>query len=375
MRVGVDAFVLGSHGGGIETYVRNVIGALGAIDPDGDYALLLNHPLPAHAIPRAERMRQVVAPARYGRWRVPFATSLALMRERIDVVHVQEAAPLLFPSKIVLTLHDIAYERYPHFFDPAVVKKLRVRVPTTIRRAAAIVTDSEYSKRDIMRRYGVPLDGITVAPLAADPIFRPLHDEARMAAIRERYVTGQRFIVCVGDLQPRKNLKTLIEAYVRLRRQDIVRHKLVLIGRRAWLFDDIFAAARASGYKDDLVFTGYVPDDDLVALYNAADLFVYPSIYEGFGLPPLEAMACGTPVITSDTSSLPEVVGDAGLMVAPLDVEALATAMARALRDADLLARLSAKGLRRASTYSWESTARIILGVYRDVMDQPDVWP
>jgi len=108
---------------------------------------------------------------------------------------------------------------------------------------------------------------------------------------------------------------------VRLRRQDTVRHKLVLIGRKAWLFDDIFAAARASGYEDDLVFTGYVPDDDLVALYNAADLFVYPSIYEGFGLPPLEAMACGTPVITSDTSSLPEVVGDAGLLVDPLDVE------------------------------------------------------
>jgi len=139
------------------------------------------------------------------------------------------------------------------------------------------------------------------------------------------------------------------------------------VGREGWLFDDTFAAARVSGYASELVFTGYVPDDDLVALYNAADLFVYPSLFEGFGIPPLEAMSCGTPVVTSNTSSLPEVVGDAGLMVDPLDIEALARAMAEALDNTDLRTRLAARGLERAALFSWENTARAIAGVYRTV--------
>jgi len=368
MRVGLDAFSVGTNGGGMETYMRNLIRSLATVDPDGDYTLLLKQRYPVHAIPGAERMKQVVVRSRYGPARIPFGASVALTRSRISVVHVQEAAPLLFPSKIVLTLHDISYERYPHFFNPDIVSKLRVRVPLTLRRAGAVVTDSEYSKREIVRRYRVLPDKVTVAPLAADPLFRPIMDAGRLAAVRERYNTGERFIVCVGDLQPRKNLRTLIDAYVRLRRADIMRHKLVLVGRRAWLFDDIVSVARNSEYEDQLIFTGYVPDDDLVALYNAADLFVYPSIYEGFGLPPLEAMACATPVVTSNTSSLPEVVGDAGLMVDPLDVEALATAMAHVLRDADLQAMLSRRGLRRATLFSWDRTAQTIHDVYRQVM-------
>jgi glycosyltransferase involved in cell wall biosynthesis len=144
----------------------------------------------------------------------------------------------------------------------------------------------------------------------------------------------------------------------------------VLVGRKGWLYHDTFAMARASGYADELVFTGYVPDEDLVALYNAADLFVYPSIFEGFGLPALEAMACGTPVITSNTSALPETVGDAALMVDPLDVEALAGIIAAVLRDADLRERLRAQGLERAAGFSWEATARIILNVYRQALQK-----
>jgi glycosyltransferase involved in cell wall biosynthesis len=228
-----------------------------------------------------------------------------------------------------------------------------------------VLTLSDFSKGEIVRRYCVSPDKVLVAPCAADPRFHPLKDKARLAEVRQHYGTGEHFILCVGDLQPRKNLKTLIAAYVKLRRADTIRQKLVLVGRKAWLYDDIFAAARMSGYQEALVFTGYVPDDDLVALYNAADLFVYPSIYEGFGLPPLEAMACGTPVVTSNTSALPEVVGDAAMTVGPLDVEALAGAIATVLASADLRARLSALGLQRAATFSWEATARLIASAYR----------
>jgi glycosyltransferase involved in cell wall biosynthesis len=206
---------------------------------------------------------------------------------------------------------------------------------------------------------------VVVAPCAADPLFAPLQDAARLAAARARYGTGERFILCVGNLQPRKNLQTLIAAYVRLRQADATRHRLVLVGKAAWLYDPIFAAARASGYGTELIFTGYVPQEDLVALYNAADLFVYPSLFEGFGLPPLEALACGTPVIATNTSALPEVVGEAGVLVDPQDVEGLAGAMARVLGDGVLRARLRVQGPPRAARFSWDATARTILDAYR----------
>jgi glycosyltransferase involved in cell wall biosynthesis len=204
-----------------------------------------------------------------------------------------------------------------------------------------------------------------VAPCAADPTFRKVDDPAQLAAVKERHGIYGSYILCVGNLQPRKNLKTLIAAYVALRKAGETHHKLVLVGRKAWLYDDIFGAARDSYFTDDLVFTGYLPQEDVVALYNAADLFVYPSIFEGFGLPPLEALACGTPVVTSSTSSFPEVVGEAALAVDPLDEAALAGAMARVLHDPALRTRLSERGLQRAAAFSWEATARIILEAYR----------
>jgi len=371
MKIGIDAHALGSHLGGNETYIRNVIRALGEVDPGGDYTLFLSpHSLGA-PIAGAERMRRVVVRPHNPLVRIPVTFSLALARERIDVVHVQYVAPPVCPARVVVSVHDIAYERYPQFFTPGEVARFRALVPLTIRKAAAVLTLSEYSKRDIVRRYNVPPDKITVTYLAADPMFQPIHDEGRLADARARYGTGERFILSVGNLQPRKNLRTLIDAYVRLRRAGATRHKLVLVGKRAWLSDDIFAAARASGYADELVFTGYVPDEDLVALYNAADLFVYPSIFEGFGLPPLEAMACGTPVVCSNTSSFPEVVSDAALTVDPLDVDGLAEAMSQALHDATLRERLSAQGPRRAALFFWEHTARITLDTYRSAAE-PD---
>ncbi len=364
VKVGINAHALGSQRGGDETYIRNVIRALASIDPTGDYTLFLTPPRVNEPIPGTERMRQVVVGPRNALARLPITFPLALARGKIDVVHVQYVAPPVCPARVVVSVHDIAYERYPHFFTPAMVTQFRALVPLTIRRSATVLTLSEFSKRDIVHRYCVPPEKIVVTPLAPDPVFQPIDDVARLMWVREQYGTGPSFILCVGNLQPRKNLKTLIDAYVRLRRTGIVGHKLVLVGRKAWLNDDIFVAARDSGYADELVFTGYVPDEDLVALYNAAAVFVYPSIFEGFGLPPLEAMACGTPTITSNTSALPEVVGDAALTVDPLDVEALARSIALILNDASLRKRLSVQGLQRAATFSWEATARLVLHAY-----------
>jgi glycosyltransferase involved in cell wall biosynthesis len=294
---------------------------------------------------------------------------VSLVREGIEVVHEQFAAPLLCPSRIVVTLYDIAYERYPAFLPKKDVAKLRWAVPLTIRRAASILAISEFTKQEIVRRYRVSPDRIVVAPCACTPLFRPLRDEARLAAIRARYDTGDHFVLFVGDpLQRRKNVTTLVDAYVRLRQADAIRHRLVLSGHKDVLHHEIFATVRNTGYAEELRFVGRVEEDDLVALYNAADVFVYPSLYEGFGLPPLEAMACGTPVVTSTAASLPEVVGDAAMMVDPLDVEALATAIATIVRDPSLQSCLSAQGVQRAATFTWDATARIVAGVYRTAM-------
>jgi len=378
LRVGIDAHALGSRLGGNETYIRNVIRALAAVDPGGDYTLFLS-PHGAHAFPASdviagtEGMRRVVVRPHNPLVRISLTFPLALAREKIDVVHVQYVAPPVCPARVVVSVHDIAYERYPQFFTPSEVARMRALVPLTVRRAAAVLTLSDYSKRDIVRRYGVPPEKVTVTHLAADPMFRPIHDADRLAAVRERYGTGEEFILSVGNLQPRKNIKTLIEAYVKLRRAGATRHKLVLVGKRAWLHDDIFAAARDSGYAGELVFTDYVPDADLVALYNAAAVFVYPSIFEGFGLPPLEAMACGTPVVCSNTSSFPEVVGDAALTVDPLDPDAVAGAIASLLNVPDLHAEVGGGGGGGPPppTSAWEATARTIVSKYRGVDDRP----
>src|SRR5437763_11892080 len=268
-RVGIDAHALGSGLGGNETYIRNVIRALATVDPDSDYTLFLSPPLPEGPIEGAERMCRVLVRPHAPLVRIPVSFPLALAREGIDVVHVQYVAPPLCPARIVVSVHDLAYEHYPQFFSRAEVARFRALVPWTIRRPAAVLTLSEFSKRDIVQHYCVPPEKVVVAPCAADPMFRPLHDGARLADVRARYGTGERFILCVGNLQPRKNLGTLIDAYVRLRRADAPRHKLVLVGRKAWLYDDTFAAARNSGYADQLVFTDYVSNADLVALYNA----------------------------------------------------------------------------------------------------------
>jgi glycosyltransferase involved in cell wall biosynthesis len=365
MRIGIDARALSEPGGGEETYIRNVVRALAAVDTDNEYTLFLNPAAPPAPIAGTERMRRVEVWPRSRSVRLLATFSLALRREGIDVVQVQNTVPVLCPAPPVLNVHDISYERYPQFYLPAEVTRLRALMPLMVRRAASVLTLSEFCRADIVRRYRVAPQKVVVAPCAADPLFAPLPDAARLAAVRARYATGARFILCVGNLQPRKNLQTLIAAYVRLRQADATRHRLVLVGKAAWLYDPIFAAARASGYGAELIFTGYVPQEDLVALYNAADLFVYPSLFEGFGLPPLEALACGTPVIAANTAALPEVVGEAGVLVDPREVDGLAAAMARVLGDEALRQRLRVQGPERAARFSWDATARTIVDAYR----------
>jgi glycosyltransferase involved in cell wall biosynthesis len=239
-------------------------------------------------------------------------------------------------------------------------------VPFSLRHAARVIAISEHSRQEIMRRYRLPANRVAVTYLAAAEQFRPVTDRAALARVRARYGLAECYVLALGNLQPRKNLVRLVDAYVQLRGQghcaDV---QLVLGGQAQWRESELYVRVRQSGFTSSICFPGYVDDADLPALYSGALAFVYPSLYEGFGLPPLEAMACGTPVICSNAASLPEVVGDAALTCDPRDTESLAAALAQMIAQAALREELRARGLRRAAQFSWRRCAEETLAVYR----------
>jgi len=232
--------------------------------------------------------------------------------------------------------------------------------------ADQIIAISNSTKQDLIRYFQVPEEKITVTHLAADECFQPLPFD-KVQVFREKYGLDFPFILYVGTLEPRKNLPTLIKAFYYLKKKNI-HHKLVIAGGKGWKYDPIFQTISDLNLIKDIHFTGYVPKEDLPLLYNAADAFVYPSLYEGFGLPPLEAMACGCPVITSNTSSLPEVVGDAGIMINPCDYDKLAEAIDNIISDTDLKIQFSKMGQVRAAQFSWNKCAEETLKIYNDLI-------
>ncbi|MDH4066569.1 MAG: glycosyltransferase family 4 protein, partial [Acidobacteriota bacterium] len=233
-----------------------------------------------------------------------------------------------------------------------------------IRGADAIVTVSHSARRDLLRLHPVDPERVTVVHEAASPAFRPVTDPARLDTVRRRHGLPARFVLYVGTIEPRKNLPRLLEAFARARRGGLP-HRLVCVGPYGWASRDLAGHVVQLGLVDQVLFTGYVPFEDLPAIYSLADLFVFPSLYEGFGLPVVEAMACGTPVVTSASSSLAEIAGDAAMTVDPTSIDALAEAIGRLGRDADLRRALSALGLARAESFSWAQAAREMLAVYR----------
>ncbi|MGC9399277.1 MAG: glycosyltransferase family 4 protein [Anaerolineae bacterium] len=274
--------------------------------------------------------------------------------------------PPLRDVPTVLTVHDLIFRHLPKHHKPLNRWYLNMTMPLYCRRADHIIAVSEATRRDLMDAYDVPLEKITVVPEAAAPRFRPQSQEAVLRA-RLKYDLPQAFVLYVGTIEPRKNLIRLLEAWAPL----YAGHEappLVIVGKHGWLSDDFYAALAKNPSREAVHFTGYVEDEDLPAVYAAATVFTFPSLYEGFGLPPLEAMACGVPVLCSNTSSLPEVVGDAALTIDPSDTEALRSALRRLLRDADLRADLRARGLARAAAFSWARAARETLAVYRSLL-------
>lgn len=272
-------------------------------------------------------------------------------------------------ARTVYTLHDLIFLRYPEHHKSYNRWYLTLTMPHYLKAADAIITPSECSKQDALEFYDLPEQKIKVIYEAAAPHFKPTPDPTALQRVQQKYNVPDKFILHVATIEPRKNLNRLLDAFKAIL-IDQPQLKLVFIGKKGWLYDSFFEHIKELGLEDCVVFPGYVDEADLPVFYQLAEVFVFPSLYEGFGLPPLEAMSCGVPVVCSNSSSLPEVVGDAGLLVDPTDTAALAEAVRSVLDDADLRADLQQRSLRQAAKFSWEKAVEEHKAVYASLLER-----
>lgn len=361
MNIGIDASrAARRERTGTENYSLHLIRALLELGSPHRFRLYFNQrPVP-----------NLFPPSPQADWRIiPFArlwTHLRLASEMLfrapDVLFVPaHVLPLIHPRSVV-TVHDLGYRYFPEAHTRSARLYLEWGTRYSARASRLVIADSRATRDDLARMYGVPEDRIRVAYPGIRPGLAPVDDRAAIDRVLDRYGISRPYLLYVGTLQPRKNLLRLMDAFATLPGQ----HALVLAGKKGWLYSDILRRAEALGVGHRVIFTGYVPDDDLPALLSGAEVFVFPSLYEGFGLPVLEALACGIPVVCSDTSSLPEVAGDAALLVSPTDTEALAAAISRVLADADLRQALVVRGREQAAQFTWRRCARTVLEVLEE---------
>ena len=367
VRIAVDASTISTQGGP-RTYVLGLLDALLRIDRDNEYVVFYNDPSHLGRFPLA---RELVLPGKRPLsrlWREHFLLPRACRREKVDLLHCPKSAiPFWSPCPTVVTLHDLIPLRHPETEKFAARLYWRLQIPIAARRSSFIITDSEHARQEIIADFQVAPERIKAIMLGFNPSMLERREPSVGAAVRARYGLPQDYILYVGTIQPRKNIDTLIEAYHRLNQVRSGMPKLVIVGRKGWLYEKLFARIAELGLVDEVLFTGFVPDEELPYIYDGARLFAYLSFFEGFGLPPLEAMACGIPVVTSDSTSLPEVVGDAGIAVPPADLDKVVTAIARLLDDAGYANLLGQRGRERARLFSWESAAQETLEIYRRV--------
>ena len=358
--------MVGERETGNETYTVNLLRGLAAHPGPDRYLCLTPHPARLAALDLPENFQPVRVRPAQSIARVPIATPLAVRRQKADLLHMTTyVTPPWSPCPMVVTIHDLSFLEYPHAFSWRVRTMLTTLVPGSVKRAARVIAVSEWTKQDLIRRYGVPPEKIVVTPEAPPPGFTRLPDAQRLPLPPG---VVEPFVLAVGNLEPRKNLTRLIEAFGLAVREHGFTGQLVLVGQAHMRAGEVQRAVRERGVESRVVFTGFVSHDDLTLLYNRASLFVYPSLYEGFGLPPLEAMACGCPVLASNVTAMPEVLGDAALLVNPLSIAELAQGMMAVLDRPELAASLREKGLRRAAQYSWRATAAKTREVYAQVL-------
>ena len=373
MHVAINAHLLAHtrsfRRAGVSHYIEQLLIHLSHLDRTNQYSVYTTRGLDQRALglPPNFRVLPSLLPTINPRVRIPWEQFLApfiLRATRADLFHgVLNVAPIVCPVPSLITIHDLAFIRFPATFRAYNRTYLDLATRLSARHAARILVVSEHTRREVVGLLGIPAERVVVTPNAARAHFRP-PAAADLAAFRLRKQLPERFVLYVGTLEPRKNLTTLLEAYVEVARR-YPQIPLLIGGGKGWLYEPVFQRLEQLGLRDHVHFIGYLDEDELPLWYAAAALFVFPSIYEGFGMPPLEAMACGTPVVTSNSSCLPEVVGDAGLMASPYDPAAFADAIVRLLNDPDLAQELRMRGLARARHFAWQTSAERTLTAYQ----------
>jgi glycosyltransferase involved in cell wall biosynthesis len=383
VKIGINGLFLDKPHTGSGQYTLNLLAALAKLDGENEYCIFAPSPVEdggglGWGLPLGENGRKL--------WFEQVGLPRACRQAQVVLVHYPYfAAPLRQPCRVVVTIHDLITLLLPEYRRSLAVRLYNRLIVWAARRAEAIIADSQHTKADIVRHLGIPAGRVHVVYLAADERFHPLDDAEALGAVRQRYGLGERFVFYIGGLNRHKNVGALLAAFAAIR-DRLPGVQLAIAGvphsTDPVVFPDLGQAARNLGLpvadltglqrpvrsltdQPTVRFLGFVPEEDKALLYNAAALFVFPSRYEGFGLPPLEAMACGTPVIAARTASLPEVVGDGGLLIAPDDVAGLAQAILAVLSDQNRQAELRARGLVQAARFSWTQTAQEMLAVYR----------
>ena len=365
MRFSVDAHAIGQHLTGNETYVRNLLNCFAALDREADFVTYLSSRDSFAEVPRRFLKRQVaVNPfARLG-----FDLPRRLRRDRPDLLHVQYTSPVFSSTPIVVSVHDVSFLEHPDYFEPFRALQLRFTVKRTVKSAARVITPSEFSKQRILSAYRLDEAKVVVLPNGVSSEFRPISREISQRWVDAKFGLPRPFILTVGDLQPRKNHVALIRAFEKLvHAHPHLTHHLVIVGKETWRASAVRAAAKRSSLADRIHFTGFVSDEGLRKLYGACDLFVYPSLYEGFGLPIVEAMACGRAVACSNTTAMPEVADSAAILFNPKSEDEMVLAMRDLLLNPELRQRMERLGLQRAAMFSWESNAAKTLDLYYEV--------
>ncbi|MFC2025812.1 glycosyltransferase family 4 protein [Chloroflexota bacterium] len=375
MHIGIDATALPKEPGGAGTYIIQLIRALVELQPPYKITVI------AHQngynqinIPTKPGLAWIIVgdkkPAKRLVWEQVRLPGL-VRKTRVDLLHsLHYTRPAFLPCRSVVTFHDMTFFIFPHLHT----RLKRLFFPSAIRlsarKADAIIAVSESTRTDTIRLLNISGDKVFTVPEGVGKEFRPISDGKMLADIRHRYNLPHEFFLYVGTIEPRKNLQLLIKSYNNLtgRGHSI---PLVIVGNLGWMYDDVLHQIEVLDLRENIHFTGYVPIQDLPSIYNLAKIFVYPSTYEGFGLPPLEAMACGTPVITTAVSSIPEHVGDGGILIPPEDEAALTQAMLKLLNDQTFQTEMSHRGPQQAKLFTWKHTAKETTKVYQHILESP----
>lgn len=360
MKIGINVQLSVGEKTGIGNYIYYLTKALNCIDPINDYCYFTYQKYLSQGSWLRILWEQFILPR-------------DIKKEGADVIHLPDyALPIMDMGSrpYIITVHDLAFIFYPETFSKGKLLTKLLLIKPSLAKARRIIAVSENTKKDLIDVYKIPAEKIRVVYNGVDvDQFKPLDKQDVEKQLQDLgLIPG--YILYIGTLEPRKNVPTIIKAYKALKEKYKIREKLVIGGGKGWLYDDIFRLVSELNLIEDIIFTGYVKAEDLPYLYNGAAVFVYPSLYEGFGFPPIEAMACGVPVVTGNVSSLPEVVGDAGIQISPTDVEAVASAIYKIISDPVHAAELSDRGLERCKRFTWEETAKKTMAVYREVFNE-----